>query len=336
MAVTELLGRLPGHSAGESGGAVDHWFWLKLLLALQFALVVGWVVSSRLAGPGLDTDNYVYLFKAPPGLSDGVSRFEPLFLLLVTGLRTFTRSPDTIFFAIAAIACLIKLFAVARLPGASLPVFALAYVATCMPLYEYNQIRVAVAIGFIYLAWNHLPTAPLRSALHFALALGFHYSSALFILPALIVVAARSRLAMIVGGVAIGLFAVASLVIDAPLVLQSYATGLMLRAAEMEGAEVNPLGFGVLLLLASTVVFAFARFELKAYVLLLCTFGLVLFAGLVRFEIPYAYRILETVAAVLPYGWARAFRGPALQKIAVGMLVAVAVAYAPILWGRLG
>jgi hypothetical protein len=318
-----------------SGHRLDRWFWLKLLLALQFALIIGWVVSTRLAGPGLDTSNYVYLFKAPPGLSDGVSRFEPLFLVLVTGLRLLTREPVTIFFAIAAIACLIKLVAVARLPGASLPLFAIAYVATCMPLYEYNQIRVAVAIGFIYLAWNHLPTAPLRSALHFALALGFHYSSALFILPAAIVIAARSRIAMIIGGIAIGLIVLASFFVDAPLVVQSYATGLMLRAAEIEGAEVNPLGFGVLLLLASTVVFACSRFELKAYVLLLCGFGLMLFLLMVRFEIPYAYRVLETVAAVLPYGWASAFRGSLIQRLAIGLLVASAVAYAPILWGRL-
>jgi hypothetical protein len=329
MAVAELR-------IGAPSPAEDSLFWPKLLLALQIALVVGWIVGARLAGPGLDTVNYVYLFRAPPGLSDGVSRFEPLFLLLVSGLRFFTREPATIFFAIAAIACLIKLFAVAWLRGASLALFAVAYAATCMPLYEYNQIRVAVAIGFVYLAWNHLSTAPLRSALHFTIALGFHYSCALFILPALFVVAARSRRAMIVGGVAIGLIAVASLLIDAPLVLQSYATGLMLRAAEMEGAEVNPLGFGVLLLLASTAVFAFSRFELKAYVVLLCLLGLALFAVLVRYEIPYAYRVLETVAAVLPYGWARAFRGTGAQRFAVGLLVAAAVAYAPILWGRLG
>jgi len=327
---------------GAPGPAGDPWFWPKLLLALQIAVVVGGVVGARLAGPGLDTANYVYLFRAPPSLSDGVKRFEPLFLLLVTGLRFFTRDPSTIFFAIASIACLIKLVAVARLQDASLAIFALAYVATCMPLYEYNQIRVAVAIGFVYFAWNHLPTTPLRSAVYFAIALGFHYSTALFIVPALILVAAKSRLAVIIGSAALGLIAVASLFIDgsvfdrAPLVLQSYATGLILRAAEIEGAEVNPLGFGVLLLLASTVVFACSRFALKAYVLLLCVLGLGLFAVLVRFEIPYAYRVLETVAAVLPYGWAQAFRGSVAQRLAVGILVTAAVAYAPILWGRLG
>jgi hypothetical protein len=324
------------------GPAGDRLFWPKLLLALQMSVVVGWVVGARLAGPGLDTANYVYLFRAPPSLYDGVSRFEPLFLLLVTGVRFLIRDPDAIFFAIAAMACLIKLVAVARLQGASLALFAVAYAATCMPIYEYNQIRVAVAIGFVYLAWNHFLTALPRSALYFAIALGFHYSAALFILPALIVVAARSRLAVIIGSIALGLIAVASLFIDgsvfdrSPQVLQSYATGLILRAAEMEGAEVNPLGFGVLLLLASTVVFAFSRFELKAYIVLLCLIGLALFAVLVRNEIPYAYRVLETVAAVLPYGWARAFRGSGAQRLAVGVLVAAAVAYSPILWGRLG
>jgi len=325
-----------GLSARGGGVGADKWFWLKLLVALQIALMIGWAVGSRIAGPGLDTDNYVHLFRAPPSLADGVGRFEPLFLLLVTGLRLVFRSPELIFFSIAAIASLIKLAAVARLREVSLPLFAVAYVATCMPLYEYNQIRVAVALGFIYFAWNHLSTAPLRSAVYFAIALGFHYSSALLIVPAVLVVVARSPLALIVGGIGAGLLAVALMVINVPQMLQSYANGLMLRAAEVEVAEVNPLSFNLLLLLASTAVFAVSKFELKAYVLMVCLIGLGLFAVLVRYEIPYSYRVLETFAAVLPYAWARAFRGPALQRLAIGGLVAAAVAYAPIHWARLG
>ncbi len=336
MVAAELPPGLTTVEGGSTGSTHGWGLWLKLLVALQVALMIGCVVGARLAGPGLDTDNYVYLFRAPPSLSDGISRFEPLFLLLVTGLRWITRSPEFIFFAIAAIASMIKLAAVSRLPDVSLPLFAAAYVATCMPLYEYNQIRVAVALGFIYFAWNHLETAPLRSALYFAIALGFHYSSALLIVPAVLFVVARSPLAMAAGGVSIGLIAIATLLIDVSHVLQSYANGLMLRAAEVEGAEVNPLSFGVLLMFASTVVFAFARFKLKAYVLLVCLIGLVLFTVLVRLEIPYSYRVLETFAAVLPYGWARAFRGSSVQRLAVGGLVAAAVAYSPFLWSRLG
>jgi hypothetical protein len=336
MATAELPTGLAA-AGGASSYSSDGWgFWLKLLLALQLALMIGWVVAARLAGPGLDTDNYVHLFRAPPSLSDGISRFEPLFLLLVTGLRWATRSPEFIFFAIAAIASMIKFSAVARLPDVSLPLFAAAYLATGMPLYEYNQIRVAVALGFIYFAWNHLETAPMRSALYFAIALGFHYSSALLIVPAVLVVIARSPLAMAAGGVSIGLIAVATLFVDVTQLVQSYATGLMLRAAEVEGAEVNPLSFGVLLMIASTGVFAFARFELKPYILLVCLTGLLVFAVLVRLEIPYSYRVLETFAAVLPYGWARAFRGSSVQRLAVGGLVAAAVAYSPFLWSRLG
>lgn len=336
MAAAELPTGLAPVEGGATYSTDRWWLWLKLLLALQCALMLGWVVGARIAGPGLDTDNYVYLFRAPPSLADGIGRFEPLFLLLVTGLRGVTRSPEIIFFAIAAIAVLIKFSAVARLSDVSLPLFAAAYVATCLPLYEYNQIRVAVALGFTYFAWNHLSTAPLRSALFFAIALGFHYSSALLIVPAVLIVVARSQLAMVLAGIASAGVAIALLVVDVPQVLQSYATGLMLRAAEVEGAEVNALSFGVLLMLASTVVFAFSRFELKSYVMLVCLIGLALFATLVRYEIPYSHRVLETFAAVLPYAWARAFRGPALQKFAVGGLVAAAVAYSPVLWARLG
>ena len=336
MVAAELSTGSAPLEGGSTYNASGWGLWLKLLLALQLALIIGWFVGARLAGPGLDTENYVYLFRAPPSLSDGISRFEPLFLLLVTALRWAMRSPEFIFFAIAALASMVKLSAVARLPDVSLPLFAAAYLATCMPLYEYNQIRVAVALGFIYFAWNHLETAPLRSALYFAIALGFHYSSALLIVPAVLFVVARSPLAMVAAGISIGLIAVATLVVDVTQVLQSYANGLMLRAAEVEGAEVNPLSFGVLLMLASTGVFAFARFQLKAYVLLVCLMGLMLFTALVRFEIPYSYRVLETFAAVLPYGWARAFCGSMPQRVAVGGLVAAAIAYSPFLWGRLG
>ncbi len=129
--------------------------------------------------------------------------------------------------------------------------------------------------------------------------------------------------------------AIATVLSDVPLLLPTYATGLMLRAAEMEGAEINPMGFGVLLTLASTVVLACSRFELKGYILLLCAMGLAAFAALVRLDIPYSYRVLETVSAALPYAWARAFRGPGLQRLAIGALLAAAVAYAPIQWGRL-
>lgn len=317
-------------------GRPNPWLAPKLLVALQLALVAGWIVSARLAGPGLDTDNYVYLFKAPPGLTDGIKRFEPFFLMLVYGLRSLLRSPEGIFFAIAAIAVLIKLIAVARLPDTSLLLFAAGYAATCLPLYEYNQVRVAVALGFIYFAWNALASSPARSAVFFAIALGFHYSSALLIVPAALVIAARSRLAMSLGGVVLCMIGAAAFVIDAPQMLQSYASGLILRAAEIEGAEINPLSFNVLLMMASTAAFVFSRFELKAYVLLVCGIGLALFAVLVRLEVPYAYRVLETFAAVLPYAWARAFRGSLLQRGAMLALVMAAVAYSPVHWGRLG
>lgn len=313
-----------------------RWLAVSLLIAVQLSLVLGWVVGARLAGPGLDTHNYVYLFRAPPALSDGVTRFEPLFLLLVATLRLVTGLPEAIFFWIAALACMVKFLAVARLRDASLPVFAVAYVALCMPFYEYNQIRVAVAVGFVYLAWNHLQDSPGRSMAYFAVAFGFHYSAALFVVPAVIVVAARSRPAMAGIAALVAVAAIATALSDVPLLLQTYATGLMLRAAEMEGAEVNPMGFGVLLTLASTVVLACSRFELKGYIVLLCAMGLAAFVALVRLDIPYSYRVLETVSAALPYAWARAFRGPGPQRLAIGALLAAAVAYAPIQWGRLG
>lgn len=319
----------------RAGASRERWLAVSLLAALQLSLVLGWVVGARVAGPGLDTHNYVYLFRAPPDLADGVTRFEPLFLLLVSALRQVTRSPEAIFFAIAAIACLVKFVAVAPLRDASLPVFAIAYVAVCMPFYEYNQIRVAMAVGFVYLAWNALQASPQRSMLCFAVAIGFHYSAVLFALPAAIVVAAGSRRAMMAIAAAIVVAAAVTLLADVPLLLYSYANGLLLRAAEMEGAEVNPMGFGVLLMLASTLVLACSRFALKGCIVLSCAMGLATFALLVRLDIPYSYRVLETFAAALPYAWARAFRGPALQRLAIGGLLAAAVAYAPIQWGRL-
>lgn len=336
MVAADLTVWPPAPWRADPLGRPNPWLAPKLLVALQLALVAGWVVSARLAGPGLDTENYVFLFKSPPGLSDGIKRFEPLFLMLVYGLRALVRSPDAIFFAIAAIAVLIKLVAVARLRDASLLLFALGYAATCLPLYEYNQIRVAVALGFIYFAWNVLPSSPARSAIFFAIALGLHYSSALLMVPAALVVTARSRMAMSLGAVALGMIAVAAFLIDAPQMLQSYASGLMLRAAEIDGAEVNPLSFNVLLMMASTAAFVFSRFELKAYVLWVCGIGLALFAVLVRLEVPYSYRVLETFAAILPYAWARAFRGGPLQRGMMVALVLAAVAYSPIHWGRLG
>jgi hypothetical protein len=326
----------PSRRQRPIGSGASPAYWARVLASLQVALVLGWIVAARVAGPGLDTDNYVHLFKAPPALADGVSRFEPLFLMLVAALRAVIASPDVLFFAIAGLACLVKLLAISRLPDASLAVFVVAYVAICMPFYEYNQIRVAIAVAFVYLAWNHLYQSPARSALHFAVAIGFHYSVVLFIVPAALVLAARSRVATAATVAGVFAFGIASAIFEAPPVLQSYATGLLLRAAEIEDQQVNLLGFGILLVAGSTVVLAFCRFELKAYILSLCTLGMLVFVALVKLELPYALRVIETVSAALPYAWARAFGGAAWQRIAVGTLVAASVAYAPIQWARLG
>jgi hypothetical protein len=219
---------------------------------------------------------------------------------------------------------------------ANVLVFAAMYGAICLPFLEYNQIRVAIALPFVYFAIPHIETDRRRALFYFGVAIGFHYSMVMFALPGLIaMVPRRSKAGMAV--VLLAVLGLAALVASGALMklFESYAAGLAARAAEIDARKVNKFGFVSLLFMASIPFFFLLKFEGRRYIILTSLIGLTTFLLMAKYEIPYSSRILETVSAILPFAYARTWQLGVFGRIGSGVLVLVTLAYGPVLWVRL-
>ena len=155
-------------------------FLLLIWLFFSFAAGYHWF------GEGRDYSEYLSFYSGLESKSFWVNiRFEPGFTFFAWVFKFYLgASYSTFYLVLVSLALGLKLHLIWRYTNS--PVLAaLAYLMLFYPLHEYTQIRVAVAMGFAYLAIHEGLQRKIYNALILLLlALFFHYSVVVLIVSA--------------------------------------------------------------------------------------------------------------------------------------------------------
>ena len=205
----------------------------KAVLLVLIWLFFSFAASYQWFGEGRDYSQYLNFYS---GLEFNkfwaASRFEPGYTLLAWVFKFYLGASYSQFtLVLVSLALGLKLHLIWRYTSS--PVLAtLVYLMLFYPLHEYTQIRVAVAIGFAYLALHEsLQRKVFNTLILFFLALIFHYSVAVMVVGACLFFFLRQNLYLFVLGVVLAFMLLAS------LRLQFFTTFLN---------ELNPLTYAYL------------------------------------------------------------------------------------------
>jgi hypothetical protein len=293
--------------------------WAIFVAAIFFSSLFSIFGESR------DWSNYDESFDALriDGLeSDLVERFELGFKYVVVVLTGFPLSNIAIYSVIAGVSALLKCVAINSVsPGRVAFLMTLAFYFCCFAaLHELTQIRAAVAIAFLFVAYACL----LKGRFFWMLtacasSIAFHFSAALVVILLLSLVYFRSGVArltllkaIIFGlvsfvGIAFAIELAINLLDEVFLVFQFY------QAQGFGDDKVNPLSVGVLLNLA--IVFSGLIFWGKLtlnmrQIMLLQLVGVAVFYATIEFPV-FAHRFSEMIRVFWVFFFAEAFKSDA-------------------------
>jgi hypothetical protein len=148
--------------------------YLYFILGIFLALMAG----LRFESVSMDYENYLYAYYN----SDGDSRFEPTFTIIVRVVKHTFNNPIFLFIIYATIGVSLKFIAIKQLSKLYI-LSALLYLSNFFLLHEMTQIRVGIASGILLLCIKPLYERNFKSFFFLVLvAISFHYSSVI-ILP---------------------------------------------------------------------------------------------------------------------------------------------------------
>lgn len=315
----------------------------KEIAAIVFCIAISLIVTSRIIGPGLDTQNYIAAFKEihqnGPSLE---SRYEPLSQIFVWLTSAISADQFSIFSVFIFFSIYLKSIAVRNIGGNRL-IFFLLYLPLWAAILEANQIRAAMGLAFFFLSLSYLRESMFKAALLSAVAIGFHYSMAVLsvlLFVAIIIVGIRRNKLKVIALVS-SLLLVSYLLID--FVIDTVVPRMLVMADTLEVSTIN--------LLSAYAIVAYSMWALNVAgrifssdrqcpehvpVILITSAGVAGFIYLARNEFPYAYRVLETTSSLLPYSLASLWRysGNKYSRYVIGVIIICAWIVAPNYWVR--
>lgn len=160
----------------------SHAFYFQAVFVFTVWAAATYAAGFRLLGEGRDFINYVNFFDSiPTDLSFSDFRFEPGFVLLAWIFKNvLNTSYEQYATFIVAVSLGLKIQLFYRHCASPFLAF-IAYMAIFYPLFEYTQIRTALAAALaLHAIFAYLDEKKWRSLIFFGLAISFHFSAALF------------------------------------------------------------------------------------------------------------------------------------------------------------
>lgn len=184
---------------------------LKAVFLVLIWLFFSFAASYQWFGEGRDYSEYLRFYSWLKSNSFWThTRFEPGYTFLAWVFKFYLGTSYSLFYLVlVSLALGLKLHLIWRYTTS--PVLAtLVYLMLFYPLHEYTQIRVAVAIGFAYLALHKGLQGKIYNALIlFFLALIFHYSVAVLVVGACLFFFLRQNIYLFASGVVLSLMLLA-------------------------------------------------------------------------------------------------------------------------------
>ncbi len=283
-----------------------RWFPVSCIAVASIVFVL--IVTDAL-GESQDWQNYDRFFDALRvfGITaDGTERLEIGFRFLVLGLMGFPIANLSVFALIAAISILMKSISINAFSGNRTVFFfsVLFYLCCFAALHEMTQVRVAIAIGVLFLAYWSLLSGRTSMALVLASAAPFFHISTVVMLPLLFFIYLFDRGKLLITRLkVIGLSALAfslTATLIATLFFFFEDILLIVEAYLEEGfgdQPTNPFSATILLSIAMCVTGLLLWREQTPhmrYVIFLQTTGVALFYATIEFQV-VAFRVNELI-----------------------------------------
>ena len=258
---------------------------LRPFVLLVISVVLALCAANRWIGWGRDYEQYLVAYNAiSPTFTYGGTRFELGYQISAWVFAVILGADFSVFYFFAALTSLLVKFYLFEKYLSKPYLATIAYILLFYPIFEYTQIRAALAISFSYLAVHLLMEKKFLLALILStLGLLFHSSSFVLVVLVIGVLALPKKLALVATPIAALLLVVVSVVAGEYLAgIFSQINPLIFRYLENDNAsqEINVLSLSSILFMATISVGLTFRISQKdeyaSKFLILAIFGIVM------------------------------------------------------------